>query len=122
MSMECDFIYGACTDNVTYALECTYVVVSGMSASQCICIRQGNSQGEPYYPENNPCTAWGTWEAVDAAAADGCGWHLVASDGGAGCCSDTCDYPGDGECDDGGEGAVTGACSYGTDCTDCGTR
>lgn len=32
------------------------------------------------------------------------------------------DYDGDGACDDGGEGSDWGACSYGTDCDDCGSR
>jgi len=35
-------------------------------------------------------------------------------------CLDTCQYAYDGECDDGGSGAVTNACPYGTDCSDCG--
>lgn len=37
-------------------------------------------------------------------------------------CSETCEYTGDGECDDGGEGALTSACELGTDCIDCGPR
>jgi len=37
-------------------------------------------------------------------------------------CLDTCDYAGDGECDDGGPGSDFAICEYGTDCTDCGTR
>ncbi|MEM7608787.1 MAG: hypothetical protein AAF411_25855 [Myxococcota bacterium] len=37
-------------------------------------------------------------------------------------CSNTCDFPGDGECDDGGEGAITSFCAFGTDCIDCGPR
>ncbi len=43
---------------------------------------------------------------------------------GMGCqqCSDTCLFAGDGECDDGGAGAVTTVCPFGTDCADCGTR
>mmetsp|Transcript_14015 Transcript_14015/g.42759 ORF Transcript_14015/g.42759 Transcript_14015/m.42759 type:complete len:501 (-) Transcript_14015:471-1973(-) len=32
------------------------------------------------------------------------------------------DYAGTGQCDDGGEGSDWGACSYGTDCDDCGPR
>ncbi len=35
-------------------------------------------------------------------------------------CDDSCRYARDGECDDGRPGAVTSACSPGTDCTDCG--
>ena len=43
---------------------------------------------------------------------------------GVGCqqCSDTCLFAGDGECDDGGAGAITTVCPFGTDCADCGTR
>jgi hypothetical protein len=37
-------------------------------------------------------------------------------------CTDTCRWPGDGECDDGGPDSVTDFCDFGTDCTDCGTR
>lgn len=37
-------------------------------------------------------------------------------------CIDTCTWSGDGECDDGGPGAVTDSCPYGTDCSDCGLR
>lgn len=35
-------------------------------------------------------------------------------------CFDTCQFAFDGECDDGGPGAVTVACGFGTDCFDCG--
>ena len=35
-------------------------------------------------------------------------------------CSNTCRFAGDGECDDGREGAQTSLCTFGTDCTDCG--
>lgn len=37
-------------------------------------------------------------------------------------CDDSCTWHGDGECDDGGSGATTTACTLGTDCTDCGVR
>ena len=37
-------------------------------------------------------------------------------------CADTCPYAHDGECDDGGEGAVYDLCDLGTDCADCGVR
>lgn len=35
-------------------------------------------------------------------------------------CLDTCQFAFDGECDDGGPGAVTAVCEFGTDCFDCG--
>ena len=38
------------------------------------------------------------------------------------CCEDTCSYPSDSDCDDGGPGSEYGSCSLGTDCTDCGAR
>ncbi|MEM7136262.1 MAG: hypothetical protein AAF500_06785 [Myxococcota bacterium] len=41
---------------------------------------------------------------------------------GSALCSNTCDFPRDGECDDGGDGSVTTLCSFGTDCDDCGAR
>jgi hypothetical protein len=37
-------------------------------------------------------------------------------------CTNTCDWSGDGECDDGGTGSTFAICEYGTDCDDCGTR
>ena len=39
-----------------------------------------------------------------------------------GTCTETCNYSGDGDCDDGGAGAEYDACSLGTDCQDCGIR
>lgn len=41
---------------------------------------------------------------------------------GAPVCEDTCRYANDGECDDGGPGAVYSVCGFGTDCGDCGIR
>jgi hypothetical protein len=45
-------------------------------------------------------------------------------DGGSGeaLCSDTCQYSGDGACDDGGPNSSYSVCELGTDCTDCGPR
>ena len=37
-------------------------------------------------------------------------------------CSDSCIFAFDGECDDGGMGAVFSVCAWGTDCGDCGPR
>ena len=37
-------------------------------------------------------------------------------------CSNDCNWHGDGECDDGGEGSLYNVCAFGTDCTDCGPR
>lgn len=39
-----------------------------------------------------------------------------------GSCTDTCGTSGDGECDDGGSGALCAICAYATDCGDCGPR
>ena len=36
--------------------------------------------------------------------------------------NDSCRYAFDGECDDGGPGSTTNACTYGTDVNDCGFR
>ncbi len=46
----------------------------------------------------------------------------VPCSGTAGGCDDSCSWAADGTCDDGGPGAETSACAYGTDCTDCGPR
>jgi hypothetical protein len=37
-------------------------------------------------------------------------------------CSNSCQFAGNGDCDDGGPGSVTSACDFGTDCADCGER
>jgi cytochrome c len=37
-------------------------------------------------------------------------------------CTNTCQYAGDGECDDGGPGADFSLCALGSDCMDCGAR
>jgi hypothetical protein len=37
-------------------------------------------------------------------------------------CENTCRWPNDGACDDGGPGSQFGACPFGTDCGDCGPR
>eukprot|EP00966_Prymnesium_polylepis_P059248 1373467-Prymnesium_polylepis.2 len=37
-------------------------------------------------------------------------------------CVDTCIYPADGFCDDGGPASVYADCDFGSDCTDCGSR
>jgi hypothetical protein len=39
-----------------------------------------------------------------------------------GVCIDTCEFAGDGVCDDGGPESDFGACEFGTDCADCGPR
>ena len=39
-----------------------------------------------------------------------------------GMCSESCQYPSDDTCDDGGSGSQFSICAYGSDCTDCGTR
>lgn len=37
-------------------------------------------------------------------------------------CQNSCRWDDDGECDDGGHGAMTRLCAFGTDCADCGVR
>lgn len=37
-------------------------------------------------------------------------------------CTDSCDFRGDSDCDDGGQGSEYGSCPVGTDCADCGPR
>ncbi|MDP4685430.1 MAG: hypothetical protein NWQ55_13865 [Salibacteraceae bacterium] len=37
-------------------------------------------------------------------------------------CDNTCAWPSDGVCDDGGEGSTYDHCDLGSDCIDCGTR
>ena len=41
---------------------------------------------------------------------------------GAACCTESCHYAADGDCDDGGLGSEYDACQVGSDCTDCGVR
>jgi hypothetical protein len=42
--------------------------------------------------------------------------------GGQTLCTNTCTFPNDGECDDGGSSSITTLCQFGTDCGDCGNR
>jgi hypothetical protein len=37
-------------------------------------------------------------------------------------CTNTCEFAGDGECDDGGDGSELDLCALGSDCDDCGPR
>ncbi|MEM1413995.1 MAG: hypothetical protein AAGH15_03805 [Myxococcota bacterium] len=46
----------------------------------------------------------------------------VFCDDSSGLCSNTCEFANDGECDDGGAGAMFDVCELGTDCNDCGPR
>ncbi len=50
------------------------------------------------------------------------GFGVDTGGGGGTVCSEECEFTGDGECDDGGEGSVTSICALGTDCLDCGPR
>ncbi len=61
------------------------------------------------------CSNNGGTQSVDSGSDDG-------ADSGGLLCMDTCDWAGDGVCDDGGPGAEYDVCAYGTDCADCGPR
>ena len=74
--------------------------------------------------------ASGTWETFagidpvtgEPVGATG-GWQATRlAEAGGGICEDTCEFTGDYECDDGGEGSLTDLCELGTDCFDCGPR
>ena len=77
------------------------------------------------------CTDSRTWNDAENFCL-GYGYHLVTvsdggenswlSGGGGGLCDNSCSYPFDGECDDGGPGYITSLCAFGTDCGDCGSR
>lgn len=54
------------------------------------------------------------------AIAAGC--ESSSNPSGGGLCSNTCQFAGDGECDDGDPGSETSFCDRGTDCLDCGPR
>ena len=56
------------------------------------------------------------------ASSSGCGSSDGGSSGVVGLCSEICNYPSDGLCDDGGSGSEYADCALGTDCTDCGPR
>ena len=50
------------------------------------------------------------------------GLNITGGNTGGNLCFETCMYASDGDCDDSGPGAEFAECTYGTDCTDCGTR
>jgi hypothetical protein len=58
--------------------------------------------------------------SFDAGTQDAGGPGVDA--GGGGLCSNDCELAGNGDCDDGGDGAVSEFCEFGTDCFDCGPR
>lgn len=58
---------------------------------------------------------------VDPITGDADGDEDADGDSG-GACDDSCPTAFDGECDDGGEGALYDICTLGTDCADCGPR
>ena len=53
---------------------------------------------------------------------DGIDQNCDGTDLTTGLCNDTCDWPSDGACDDGGPNADYSLCDFGTDCSDCGER
>lgn len=67
-----------------------------------------------------------TSSGVDAGTPDSSteydGGSVPDSGGGETLCTDTCEFNGDGDCDDGGPNSDFSLCTYGTDCTDCGPR
>jgi hypothetical protein len=51
-----------------------------------------------------------------------CALGTDCNDCGPRICGNTCRYAYDGECDDGGPGALFSLCALGSDCNDCGAR
>ncbi|KAK3279574.1 hypothetical protein CYMTET_12547 [Cymbomonas tetramitiformis] len=66
----------------------------------------------------HPLELWRTLPAV-AWLPESRGAALTAFSGG---CGESCAWHKDGTCDDGGPGAASYLCDFGSDCTDCGTR
>ncbi|MEO8178728.1 MAG: hypothetical protein ABI895_07840 [Deltaproteobacteria bacterium] len=60
--------------------------------------------------------------AAGGSGGGGGGGAGGAGAGGTGKCTEECLYSSDGDCDDGGPGALTDICLLGTDCFDCGAR
>ncbi len=59
---------------------------------------------------------------VDSSTRTDSGTSVPDSGGGELLCTDTCEFAGDEDCDDGGPNSDFDLCPYGTDCTDCGPR
>ena len=51
-----------------------------------------------------------------------CTGHNTSTSAAAPLCTNTCAYPNDGDCDDGGKASTYSVCGIGTDCADCGAR
>ncbi len=58
----------------------------------------------------------------DGRVRDACIGHNTTLPGDTEMCQNSCWYPNDGDCDDGGANSQYSLCQYGTDCGDCGPR
>ncbi|MCA9565878.1 MAG: hypothetical protein KC561_20415, partial [Myxococcales bacterium] len=86
------------------------VLAAGAAGSIVVTIAPGQ-EAYPASTQNGVASSqWGSWGRS----------FLVGPVGGS--CSDTCATAGDGECDDGGPGALYDLCTLGSDCGDCGPR
>ena len=75
-----------------------------------------NWLGDGYCDENPP------YYDLNCAALHYDDGDCAGGSGTATLCSDTCSYPSDGYCDDGGVTSGYPFCDFGTDCSDCGAR
>lgn len=74
----------------------------------------------------NYCTHAAYGSRISAACSRSCGLcddKISLTACGDDCCTNTCHWPRDGQCDDGGPGSEwAGFCEFGSDCFDCGSR
>jgi hypothetical protein len=143
---NCDFILedGLCNDTCSYpddgacddgGANATFSVCDfGTDCSDCG-VREDNDQDGAYEAGGWPpfssalltvadcddSDAMRYPEATDFAN-DGIDQDCDGTDYTTGLCEDTCSYPDDGACDDGGPNATFSVCDFGTDCTDCSGR
>jgi len=134
----CQSALASCTEENGCLTALTCTIGSGCSQDNGDCILQYCEGVATFTPDGEAAveavsicmgeTCLGECTASGPVAGSG-GIGGIGGEGGVGGvppgpggCSDDCQYPADGDCDDGGPDSDFSGCLYGTDCTDCGPR
>lgn len=101
------------------ALGLALVLVAGCETTERTCYG-----GTVWSCEPRSCVQDTSGDGVCDEVFNCAGWDYDEGDcaSGGSVCTETCEWSNDGGCDDGGAGATTSLCDYGTDCIDCGAR